>query len=107
MSMDPTQKVIYKFSDDLKFDLGVHYSTTSDYPRYDRLRILSEDGNLKYAEWNYGPQDWLLANIQMTKLSSRSMFYDKIKISAAYQNFKESRINRTFNSDTRKIRNEI
>ena len=104
--MHLAQKVIYKFSDDLKFDLGVHYSTTSDYPRYDRLRILSEDGNLKYAEWNYGPQDWLLANIQMTKLSSRSMFYDKIKISAAYQNFKESRINRTFNSDTRKIRNE-
>ena len=104
--MHLAQKVIYKISDDLKFDLGVHYSTTSDYPRYDRLRILSEDGNLKYAEWNYGPQDWLLANIQMTKLSSRSMFYDKIKISAAYQNFKESRINRTFNSDTRKIRNE-
>jgi len=104
--MHLAQKVIYKASDDLKFDLGLHYSTTSDYPRYDRLATLSDDGSLRYAEWNYGPQDWLLANVQMTKLSSRSTFYDKIKISAAYQNFKESRINRKFNSDTRKIRNE-
>jgi len=104
--MHLAQKVIYKASDDLKFDLGLHYSTTSDYPRYDRLATVSDDGSLRYAEWNYGPQDWLLANVQMTKLSSRSTFYDKIKISAAYQNFKESRINRKFNSDTRKIRNE-
>ena len=104
--MHLAQKVIYKASDDLKFDLGLHYSTTSDYPRYDRLATLSDDGSLRYAEWNYGPQDWLLANVQMTKLSRRSTFYDKIKISAAYQNFKESRINRKFNSDTRKIRNE-
>ena len=104
--MHLAQKVIYKASDDLKFDLGLHYSTTSDYPRYDRLATLSDDGSLRYAEWNYGPQDWLLANVQMTKLSSRSTFHDKIKISAAYQNFKESRINRKFNSDTRKIRNE-
>ena len=34
--MHLAQKVIYKASDDLKFDLGLHYSTTSDYPRYDR-----------------------------------------------------------------------
>ena len=31
------QKVLYKVNADLKFDLGLHYSTTSDYPRYDRL----------------------------------------------------------------------
>ncbi|MDA8849915.1 TonB-dependent receptor [Flavobacteriaceae bacterium] len=100
------QKVLFKASDDLKFDLGIQYSTTSDYPRYDRLATYDSEGLLRYAEWNYGPQDWLLANIQMTKLSSRSNFYDKIKISAAYQNFKESRINRRFNANTRKIREE-
>ena len=42
----------------------------------------------------------------MTKLSSGSSLYDKIKISSAFQNFKESRINRKFNSDIRKIREE-
>ena len=104
--MHLAQKVLYKANDDLKFDLGLHYSTTSDYPRYDRLSNYGSDGILHYAEWNYGPQDWFLANLQMTKLSSGSSLYDKIKISAAYQNFKESRINRRFDSDTRKIREE-
>ena len=104
--MHLAQKVIYKASDDTQFDFGLHYSTTSDYPRYDRLAILNDDGTLKYAEWDYGPQEWLLANAHMTKHSSSSSFYDKIKISTAYQNFKESRINRRFNSETRKIRNE-
>ncbi len=100
------QKVLYKATDDLKFDLGIHYSTTSDYPRYDRLATYDPQGVIRYAEWNYGPQDWFLANLQMTKLSSRSNLYDKIKISAAYQNFKESRINRKFNAETRKTRAE-
>ena len=104
--MHLAQKVLYKANDDLKFDLGLHYSTTSDYPRYDRLTTYDSEGILHYAEWNYGPQDWLLANLQMTKLSSSSNLYDKIKISSAYQNFKECRINRKFNSDTRKIREE-
>jgi len=104
--MHLAQKVLYKANDDLKFDLGIHYSTTSDYPRYDRLATYDSKGILHYAEWNYGPQDWFLANLQMTKLSSSSNLYDKIKISSAYQNFKECRINRKFNSDTRKIREE-
>ncbi|MDA9057408.1 TonB-dependent receptor [Flavobacteriaceae bacterium] len=104
--MHLSQKVLYKANNDLKFDLGLHYSTTSDYPRYDRLSTYGSDGILHYAEWNYGPQDWFLANLQMTKLSSGSSLYDKIKLSAAYQNFKESRINRKFNSDTRKIQEE-
>ena len=104
--MHLSQKVLFKANDDLKFDLGLHYSTTSDYPRYDRLSTYGSDGVLHYAEWNYGPQDWFLANLQMTKLSSRSNLYDKIKISAAYQNFKESRITRKFNSDTRKTQKE-
>jgi hemoglobin/transferrin/lactoferrin receptor protein len=104
--MHLAQKVLYKANDDLNFDLGLHYSTSSDYPRYDRLSTYDEDGMLHYAEWNYGPQEWFLANLQMTKLSSRSNLYDKIKISAAYQNFKESRINRRFSSEMRKIREE-
>lgn len=100
------QKVLYKVNADLKFDLGLHYSTTSDYPRYDRLASYNSEGVLNYAEWNYGPQNWLLANLQMTKLSSRSNLHDKVKVSVAYQNFKESRINRKFYEDIRKIREE-
>ncbi|MDA9646687.1 TonB-dependent receptor [Flavobacteriaceae bacterium] len=100
------QKVIYKLSNNIQFDFGLHYSTTSDYPRYDRLSTFDNDGVLKYAEWSYGPQDWFLANILMTKFSDSSRWFDKLKISSAYQNFKESRINRKFNSDNRKINKE-
>jgi hemoglobin/transferrin/lactoferrin receptor protein len=99
------QNVHYKADDRLSFDLGLHYSTTSDYPRYDRL-IRYRDGHLRSAEWYYGPQRWFLGNFQLTKLSSHSSFYDKIKFTAAYQNFQESRIDRSFGSQTRRIRKE-
>ena len=47
-----------------------------------------------------------MANTQLTKLSSKSQFYDKIKINTAYQNFKESRISRKFEATDRMIRSE-
>ena len=43
------QKVIYKLSNNIQFDFGLHYSTTSDYPRYDRLSTFDNDGVLKYV----------------------------------------------------------
>lgn len=99
------QNIHYKADDRLSFDLGLHYSTTSDYPRYDRL-IRYSNGQLRSAEWYYGPQRWFLGNFQLTKLSSNSNLYDKIKFTTAYQNFQESRIDRGFESETRRIREE-
>lgn len=91
------QKVRYELSDNLNFDLGFFLTKTSDYPRYDRLLRYSGD-TLRSAEWNYGPQQWLMTNLQVTKLSSTSSFYDKMKATIAYQNFKESRSDRDFQS---------
>ncbi|MBT8253579.1 MAG: TonB-dependent receptor [Bacteroidia bacterium] len=99
------QKINYKRSETLNYNLGLHYSTTSDYPRYDRL-ILYNDDELRSAEWNYGPQRWFLGNFQITKFSSRSNLYDNIKFTAAYQNFQESRIDRNLNSPDRRMREE-
>ncbi|SHG73012.1 TonB-dependent receptor [Winogradskyella jejuensis] len=99
------QKVHYEPADNLKFDLGLHFSTTSEYGRYDRL-IRPEGTGLRSAEWNYGPQKWFMSNFSATKLSSNSSFYDKIQATVAYQNFQESRIDRTFQSDTRRTRSE-
>ncbi|MEW4923178.1 TonB-dependent receptor [Algibacter sp. 2305UL17-15] len=99
------QKVKYKPHKNLDFDLGIHYSTSSDIPRYDRF-VRYQDENLRFAEWNYGPQKWFMSNLQVTKLSSRSNLYDKIKATLAYQNFQESRIDRDFQSDDRRIREE-
>ncbi|WP_400076110.1 TonB-dependent receptor domain-containing protein [Winogradskyella sp. R77965] len=99
------QKVRYEPSDNLNFDLGLYYSTTSDYPRYDRLIRYNGD-SLRSAEWNYGPQEWFMGNFQLTKLSSNSNLYDKIKTTLAYQNFKESRSDRDFQSPLRELREE-
>ncbi|MEM9679127.1 MAG: TonB-dependent receptor, partial [Bacteroidota bacterium] len=100
------QKVRYEPSDNLNFDLNIYYTTTSDYPRYDRLLRLDDDGLPVSAEWNYGPQEWFMTNFQVTKLSSNSNLYDQIKATAAYQNFKESRRDRDFMTDLREVRSE-
>ena len=100
------QKILYKPTESLNLDFGLHYATTSDIPRYDRLALQSTAENLNYAEWSYGPQKWLLANLQLTKLSSKSNLYDKIKTTIAYQNFGESRISRKFNDLNQKNRTE-
>lgn len=99
------QKAHYQPSENLRFDLGLHYTTTSDIPRYDRL-IRYKNNVLHSAEWNYGPQQWFMSNFQITKLSSRSNLYNKIKATVAYQNFQESRKNRDFQSDIKNIREE-
>jgi hemoglobin/transferrin/lactoferrin receptor protein len=59
------QKAQYIYDKKTTLDLGLHYSTTSDYPRYDRL-IRYSFGQLHSAEWYYGPQKWFMGNFQLT-----------------------------------------
>ncbi|WP_026754228.1 TonB-dependent receptor domain-containing protein [Sediminibacter sp. Hel_I_10] len=99
------QKVRYEPKDNLSFDLGLYYTTTSDFPRYDRLIRYRRD-ELRSAEWNYGPQRWFMGNFQVTKISSSSNLYDKIQATLAYQNFQESRFDRDFQSSLRNTREE-
>jgi hemoglobin/transferrin/lactoferrin receptor protein len=99
------QKVRFEPYNSLSFDLGIYYTTTSNVPRYDRL-IRYRGDNLRSAEWYYGPQQWFMTNFQVTKLSSLSNLYDKAKLTLAYQNFKESRFDRDFQSDIRNVRKE-
>lgn len=99
------QKVRYEPSENYSFDLGIYYTSTSEYSRYDRL-IRYRGDNLRSAEWNYGPQHWFMTNLQVAKLSSNSNLYDKISASIAYQNFQESRIDRDFQSVERNLAEE-
>ncbi|WP_425076599.1 TonB-dependent receptor [Psychroserpens sp. S379A] len=99
------QKVKYEPKENLSFDLGLYYTSTSSYPRYDRL-IRYRGDELRSAEWDYGPQRWFMGNFQVTKLSSSSNLYDKIQATLAYQNFQESRFDRNFQSDLRSVREE-
>ncbi|MEY8849875.1 TonB-dependent receptor [Psychroserpens sp. XS_ASV72] len=99
------QKIRYEPKENLSFDVGLHYTTTSSYSRYDRL-IRYRGSNLRSAEWDYGPQRWFMGNFQLTKLSSSSNLYDKLQTTLAYQNFQEGRFDRDFQSDIRNIREE-
>ncbi|WP_431133387.1 TonB-dependent receptor [Psychroserpens mesophilus] len=99
------QKVRYEPKENLSFDLGLYYTSTSSYSRYDRL-IRYRGDELRSAEWSYGPQRWFMGNFQVTKLSSSSNLYDKIQATLAYQNFQESRFDRDFQSILRNVREE-
>ena len=80
------------------FKLGLFYTTTSDYPRYDRL-YQRRDGALQSAEWFYGPQTWLSGNLQITN-KAKSKMYDEGRITLSYQQFEESRNDRDFGGIT-------
>lgn len=90
------QKFAYRPNDTWNYNFGLYYSETSDFPRYDRLIRPTSDGQgLRSAEWYYGPQKWFMGNFQITK-KGNSKFYDRVKLTTAYQFFEESRYDRGF-----------
>lgn len=96
------QKIRYKPNHHWNYDLGLHYSETSDYSRYDRLIRPSKSGDgLRYSEWYYGPQKWFMGNLQIHE-KGKGLFYDGLKITSAYQHFEESRNKRNFQDVIRK-----
>ena len=98
------QKVRFKPSKAWDFQYGFHYSETSPYGRYDRHNRL-RNGLPRYAEWNYGPQTWMMNNLNTTYTAKKGIF-DQAKLRLAIQNFEESRIDRSLNSDTRNTQTE-
>jgi len=93
------QKFSYKMNSNWNLDYGFHYSTTSDYNRYDRL-IRYKNELPRSAEWYYGPQIWMMNNLNITNTKS-NIFYDETIIRLGYQFFEESRHNRDFNKTIR------
>ena len=91
------QKVRFQPSPDWDLKLGLLYTTTSDFPRYDRL-YREKNGQLRAAEWYYGPQEWLQATFSVNKAGNGKL-YDDAKFIAAYQNFQESRNDRDFGAE--------
>ncbi len=90
------QKFTYKPNNVWNYDLGLIYTETSDFSRYDRLIRPNDEGDgLRSAEWFYGPQKWFMGNFQITR-KGKNMFYDGVKLTTAYQHFEESRNERLF-----------
>ena len=100
------QKVLFRPNNKITADLGIHYSSTSDIPRYDRLIRYNNQNDLYYSEWYYGPQEWLLINSQISIDTQNSKLFDRAKFTTAYQKFNESRNSRKTYDIIKSIRDE-
>lgn len=87
------QRVKYRPNNKVSFDYGFYYSELSDAPRYDRLYLEDDQGNLVNAEWYYGPQKWMM-NRLTAKFSGYSGLFNDINIEFAHQLYNESRHDR-------------
>lgn len=105
---DVLQKFFIPLSKNTDLKLNIQYSTSSDVPRFDRLTELSDItdvSDLKFAEWNYGPQSRLLISSQVL-INPTKNWIESGAITVAYQNIGESRIQRKFGSLDRSYREE-
>ena len=94
----------YQKSEENKWNFILNYSETSDIPRYDRLIQYSGD-SLKYAEWYYGPQKWLISSLEY-KHEKEHLFFERMKFTLAGQYYQESRNDRKFQNDFLRSRTE-
>lgn len=98
------QKIEYK-KKNVQLGYGLIFSNIPEIPRYDRLIQTGSSDTPRFAEWYYGPQFWLM-NRFFLKHHKEHLLYDFLKFNAAYQVFKESRIDRRLYNPTRRVREE-
>ena len=65
----------------------------------------SGEDTLRQAEWNYGPQIWMMHNLTYA-YNQKNRFFDRFKTTIAYQFFEESRIDRRMFSNNLRNRKE-
>ena len=104
--VDVLQKIYLPVSNDMELMFNFQYSESSDIPRFDKLTEKTNTGDLKFAEWLYGPQKRMLFSTQL-KLEEVHDWIDNGAVTLAFQDIGESRIQRRFNTiDERSYRNE-
>lgn len=99
------QKVRFQPNENWDFQYGLHSSETSSYSRYDRHIRYNNAGLPLYGEFYYGPQKWIMNNLNVTH-QSKSKFFDEMSLRLAQQFFEESRVSRNINNPNREIRTE-
>ena len=102
---DFLQKFFIPFKNKSELDFNLQYSTSSNINRFDKLTERRDTGELKFAQWFYGPQDRFLFSTQY-RIKPEKNWMDKGTFTAAYQKIKESRVNRNFDSFDRNSRFE-
>ncbi len=99
------QKIRFKPNQHWDIQYSFNYAKTGDAPRYDRL-IQYRNGRLRFAEWYYGPILWRMHNLQMLN-TRKTKLYDDARLTIAYQDYEESRIDRTRTSNNRNRQVEL
>ena len=92
--LNTVNKLRFRISENIDVVYANHFSRLSDVPRYDRL-IQYKSGSLRYGDWYYGPQVWTMNSVQLT-LKKENRLFDEFTLTAAQQNYKESRHDRNF-----------
>ena len=98
------QKVRYAPGGGWNLEYAFHLSTTSEYARYDRHQRM-RGGLPRYAEWNYGPQLWMMNHLRVEH-EGDGVMYDSLRLNLALQRFEESRISRDLNRPRRETQSE-
>ncbi|MEM1215813.1 MAG: TonB-dependent receptor [Bacteroidota bacterium] len=97
--LDALQKLTWQPNERWRWQLNIQYSTSSDIPRYDRLTE-RRAGQLRFAEWYYGPQQRLLLAVQ-THWTSRQAWADQVRFVLSQQRLAEDRYERRLYNDWR------
>lgn len=92
-------KIRFKPNSHWDINYAYHLSQTSSYGRYDRHNRV-KNSSARYAEWNYGPQNWMMNQVEL-RHESESKIYDNINLRFSYQIFGESRRERSLNDPKR------
>jgi hemoglobin/transferrin/lactoferrin receptor protein len=101
---DMMHKLIIKQNKAITHTLNFQFSTTNQVPRYDRLTD-RRNGQLRFAEWYYGPETRLMGSYAFT-WKQKTLLFDRLQMVGAYQKFKESRHDRSFGNPNRNNRLE-
>lgn len=98
------QKIRFRPSENLDMNYAFHYSKLSDVPRYDRLIEYSGE-RLKYGQWYYGPQIWMMHALNVNYRKANT-FFDDAKLTLSFQDYEESRHDRKFGKESLRQRTE-
>jgi hemoglobin/transferrin/lactoferrin receptor protein len=98
------QKFFVKLNDRVDIGYNFQFTTSTDIPRYDRLAEYKGD-ELAYAEWYYGPQQWMM-NALRIDLHDYHNWFDNARVQMAWQKSEESRNDRKFGNDDLRTRTD-
>ena len=99
------QKIRFKPNEYWDLQYSFTHANTGDAPRYERL-IQYRNGALRFAEWYYGPMIWNMHALNILH-SKKTDIYDEAKLTLAYQDYEESRIDRTRANNNRNKQTEL